>query len=122
MKFSALAITGFRRWFQALADRWTRRRRLSIIRTDEMPERTSSRHLYVIGERGEDWYAAMVCPCGCGALIDLNLQPPGRPRWRLTTEPDGSPSLAPSIWRQVDCRAHFFVRRGRIVWTRNERT
>jgi hypothetical protein len=105
-----------RQWFQTLAVPFGRPSRLTVLRTDELPERPSVRHLYVVGERGEDWYAALVCPCGCGALIDLNLVPPGRPCWKLTVHSDGTPTLGPSVWRQVDCRAHFFVRQGRIVW------
>ena len=53
-----------------------------------------------VGERGEDWYAALVCPCGCKEVIDLNLVPPGRPCWTLTTYSNGSPTLSPSIWRR----------------------
>lgn len=114
-------LSGVRQWLGSLASHFDRTQRLAVVRTDEMPAKPSARHLYVVGERREDWHAAIVCPCGCGALIELNLVPPGRPCWRLTTDPDGSPSLSPSVWRQVDCRAHFFVRRGRIVWIRNER-
>src|SRR5262249_52280084 len=100
----------------SLASRFSEGPRLKIVRSDGLPARLSARQLYVIGERGEDWYAAMLCPCGCGALIDLNLVPPGRPYWNLVEHRDGTPSLSPSVWRQVDCRAHFWVRQGQIVW------
>jgi hypothetical protein len=102
----------------ALATRCDRTPPLLLIRTEGLPERLSPAHLYVVGERGEDWFAAMSCPCGCGAKIDLNLVPPGRPCWALTVHVDGSPTLSPSVWRRDDCGAHFFVRRGRIVWAR----
>lgn len=105
-----------RQWLQTLSARLRRPSRLTVVRTSEMPERPSARHLYVVGEDGEDWYAAMLCPCACGATIDLNLVTPGRPYWTLTEHSDGTPTLAPSVWRQVDCRTHFFVKRGRIVW------
>jgi hypothetical protein len=113
----ALRIVGRAyQWFQPLAARFGRQSRLIVIRTDEVPQKPSLRHVYVVGERGEDWYAALVCPCGCGTVIDLNLVPPGRPCWKLTVHSDGTPSLAPSVWRQVGCRAHFFVKEGRIIW------
>jgi uncharacterized protein DUF6527 len=89
---------------------------LTVIRTDELPERPAPRYVYIVGERGEDWYAAMLCPCHCGAVIELNLVPPGRPCWKLTIHVDGTPTLTPSVWRQVECRSHFFLRRGRIAW------
>jgi hypothetical protein len=116
IRFGTQLFSGIRQWFKELASRFDRTPRLRLIRTDELPERLSSAHLYVVGERGEDWFAAMSCPCGCGATIDLNLVPTGRPCWTLTVHPDGSPTLSPSVWRQVDCRAHFFVKRGQIVW------
>jgi hypothetical protein len=120
IQFAAKSFGRVRQWLGSLASYVHQTPRLAVMRTEALPEMMSAHHLYVVGERGEDWYAAMVCPCGCHALIELNLVPPGRPCWTLTTDQDGSPSLSPSIWRQVDCRAHFFVRRGRIVWLRNE--
>jgi hypothetical protein len=120
IRFAAKSFGRVRQWLGSLASYIHPTPRLAVIRTDELPERLSAHHLYVVGERGEDWYAAMVCPCGCHALIDLNLVPPGRPCWRLTIDRDGLASLSPSVWRQVGCRAHFFVRRGGIIWIRNE--
>ena len=111
-----------RQWIQTLAARFDGPSRLTVVRAGEVPERLSPRHLYVVGERGEDWYAALACPCGCGAVIELNLVPPGRPCWKLIAHSDGTPTLTPSVWRQVDCRAHFFVRQGRIVWTSSSST
>lgn len=111
-------VTRARLWLSRLAERFGWQQLLTVVRTDEPPKRLSPRHLYVIGERGEDWYATMLCPCGCDAVIDVNLVPPGRPCWKLTVHDDGTPTLTPSVWRQVDCRAHFFLRQGRIVWTR----
>jgi hypothetical protein len=119
IQFVSQFIGSVRQWLSALASCLGRRLSLRVLRTDELPEQLSPHHLYVVGERGEDWFAAMVCPCGCGATIDLNLVPPGRPCWTLTVHGDGSPSLSPSVWRQADCRAHYFVRRGRIVWARS---
>jgi uncharacterized protein DUF6527 len=116
IRIASRIIGSVRRRLKALASRFHWTPRLQIVRSDELPNRLSSRHLYVVGERGEDWYAAMICPCGCGATIDLNLVRPGRPCWTLTTHRDGTPTLSPSVCRQIDCRAHFIVRRGRIVW------
>jgi hypothetical protein len=111
-----------RQWFQTLAARFDRPSRLILVRTDALPERPSSRHLYVVGERGQDWYAALVCPCGCNELIDLNLVPPGRPCWTLTTHRNGSPTLSPSVWRQAGCCAHFWIKEGRIQWVELNRS
>lgn len=118
IRFLSQLSSGVRQWLKALAARLNRTPRLRVVRTAELPERLSPAVLYVVGEWGEDWFAAMRCPCGCDSTIDLNLVPPGRPCWTLTVHPDGSPTLSPSIWRQVDCGAHFFVRGGEIVWAR----
>ncbi|MFZ5526660.1 MAG: DUF6527 family protein [Pseudomonadota bacterium] len=58
----------------------------------------------------------MRCPCGCGQPVELPLIREARPRWSLQVDQDGHPTLAPSIWRREGCRAHYFVRRGKVVW------
>ncbi|MGD9420073.1 MAG: DUF6527 family protein [Verrucomicrobiota bacterium JB025] len=59
----------------------------------------------------------MLCPCGCGCLIHLNLLfDLSRPRWDVRQEADGSATITPSIWRNNGCRSHFVLRHGRIRW------
>ncbi|WP_238585809.1 DUF6527 family protein [Comamonas sp. E6] len=58
----------------------------------------------------------MRCPCGCGQPVELPLIREARPRWSLQVDKDGHPSLEPSVWRRGGCRAHYFVRRGKVVW------
>ena len=105
-----------RRQLETLAGHFSHAPKLTIMRLEELPKRPSCKHVYVIGEGEEDWYASVVCPCGCGAIIDLNLVPPGRPCWRVLCDEDGAVSLAPSIWRQGGCQSHFRIRRGGIIW------
>jgi hypothetical protein len=88
-------------------------------RVDELPDRLANRTLYLAGEEGHIWAAAMSCPCGCGERIELNLLAQVRPSWTAEPHADGSVTLAPSVWRQKGCRSHFWVRRGRIVWCRD---
>lgn len=83
------------------------------------PEAFSPHILYVVTEDGEPWHVAMLCPCGCHAAIELNLIPDERPCWRLTRHWRGLPSIHPSIWRKRGCRAHFWIRRGRVLWSGN---
>lgn len=86
------------------------------IDVEELPTRLIPTQLYVVGEDGESWYAAFLCPCGCGAVIHASLLEGSRPSWRLTRHFDGSVSLHPSMWRTKGCRSHFWLRRGRIKW------
>jgi len=52
------------------------------------------------------------CACGCGEKVVLPLSPE---HWKLYY--DGEITLSPSIGNyQYDCKSHYFIRDGRIVW------
>ncbi len=100
---------------------WSQRRRRKgkpyrYVHVEEFPDRLESSKLYLAGDNGYFWAAAMLCPCGCGDVIELNLLKKARPCWSVTEHPDGSASLMPSIWRRQGCRSHFYLRHGRIDW------
>jgi hypothetical protein len=80
------------------------------------PKVLRPRTLYVLTEDGAPWQAAMICPCGCGETLYLNLLPGERPRWRFAADRKGRASLDPSVWRKIGCRSHFWLRGGRITW------
>lgn len=109
------------RWANKIL-RWLRglwpwgRRPYRAAHVEELPRRISGGVVYIVGENGHVWAAAMICPCGCGETIHMNLLPEARPRWTFEQHTDRSVSLHPSVWRQKGCRSHFFVRRGAIVW------
>lgn len=84
--------------------------------TAEVPDALRPRTLYVVGENGHRWFAAFLCPCGCGAVIQASLLPNSRPHWQLSEHLDGTVSLHPSVWRTKGCRSHFVLKRGRIRW------
>jgi hypothetical protein len=87
-----------------------------FARVDEFPDRLEKSKVYLAGEDDHLWGAAMICPCGCGETIELNLLKQARPCWNATEHSDGSVTLSPSVWRQKGCKSHFFVRRGKIDW------
>ncbi|MEQ9145535.1 MAG: DUF6527 family protein [Parvibaculaceae bacterium] len=58
----------------------------------------------------------MRCPCGCGDTIILQLIPEAKPRWTLSQSRGGYPTLHPSVHRQTGCKAHFWLRDGKIIW------
>ncbi|WP_425351978.1 DUF6527 family protein [Hymenobacter wooponensis] len=72
--------------------------------------------VYLVGEVGAPWQAAFLCPCGCRSLIQLNLLPDAKPRWQYRLARWGEVTLAPSVWRNMGCRSHFVMRKGRIRW------
>ena len=89
---------------------------LTVATVEELPAEIGDGALYILGEAETAWSIAFRCPCGCHALIQLNLLEDASPSWRLSREAQGSVTLSPSIWRQVGCRSHFYVRHSRVVW------
>jgi len=87
-----------------------------LLREGSMPRLVAPKTLYILNEDGDPWQATMVCPCGCRTVLEMNLVPDEKVVWKATIEPDGTGTLHPSVWRQVGCRSHFFIRKGRIRW------
>lgn len=86
------------------------------MRVEEFPDKLDQAKVYLAGEGDNLWAAAMICPCGCGDVIELNLLQQARPCWSVQEHADGTLTLAPSVWRQKGCRSHFLLRHGRIDW------
>ena len=119
-------LANFWQWFRGrlarsltavVAKIWARRDpsyRLMIV--DDIPLKPKPNRLYVVGEAGNYWAAALICPCGCTDVIELNLLCQVRPCWKTQEHTDGSVSITPSVWRQSGCRSHFFLRRGAVEW------
>jgi len=82
---------------------------------EELPQKLDPYKLYFIGEGRFRWSVALLCPCGCGDTIQLNVRNDAHPFWRII-EKKGRVSLEPSIWRSKGCCSHFFLRNSRIQW------
>lgn len=95
---------------------WRKPRLIHGIRVEEFPDKLDKAKVYIAGEGDHLWAAAMMCPCGCGQVIELNLLKQTRPCWSVQEHADGTVTLAPSVWRQKGCRSHFLLRHGRIDW------
>lgn len=123
------------RWVSASAN-WVRRRasiarqwaidvfvpRYRVVDVEaNLPSRLKRHKLYVVQEDGFEEQAATLCPCGRNHVLHLNLLPDERPCWRLTRHAGGHATLNPSVWRQKDCRSHFWLRGGRVIWVRETR-
>lgn len=102
----------FKSWFR---DRLRPRFGTEYVEEDA-PAHPKARTLYVVTEDGDPWSVAMLCPCGCGETLHMNLLPDERPVWRLTVNGDGMSTLHPSVNRMKGCRAHFWFRSGRVYW------
>ena len=80
----------------------------------ELPNTLDIESIYLVGENGNVWSIAFICPCGCDELIQLNTLRNIRPCWRINKM--NPISIFPSINRTVGCKSHFFIRKGKIIW------
>ena len=103
---------------RAWAERWF----LPPYRTMEVeaspPARLLRRTVYLVCEDGFEEQVALLCPCGCGQILQMNLLPDERPCWRVMRNANGTVTLHPSVWRTKGCGSHFWLRNGRIRWCR----
>jgi Family of unknown function (DUF6527) len=90
--------------------------RLRVQRVEEFPDVPAPGVLYAVGEGPHIWFAGMLCPCGCGDFLKLSLLEESRSFWTLVIHRNGSATLWPSVVREVGCKSHFNLRRGRIEW------
>jgi hypothetical protein len=87
------------------------------VDADDIPDDPEPGLLYLVGDSGRYWIAAMRCPCGCSDVLEMNLLPDAKPVWHFQNGRGNRPTLHPSVWRRDGCRAHFFLRDGRIRWS-----
>lgn len=88
----------------------------TILVDDQLPHQLKKHSLYVVQEDGFTEQAALLCPCGCNHLIQLNLQSDERPYWRIKNHANQTSTLRPSVWRKDKCASHFWFRNGKVVW------
>lgn len=112
MKLSARIALWWRNAWARLAPS----RRLRVIEGDSLPPRMPRRDVVLARDNGEDWCVGLRCPCGCGEVIELLVLAEAKPRWDVTIDASGRPTLSPSVWRQKGCRSHFWIRSGRVHW------
>lgn len=70
----------------------------------------------VLVKRGKLRSVVMVCPCGCGEEIVINLDPRVGPAWRLYRTKKKVLTIFPSVWRESGCGSHFIVWDNKIYW------
>lgn len=104
-------------WFRKLYCQFTNQAipKATLIVTEE-PEILHPDFIYLIGNAGYLWVAVMLCPCGCGAIIKLNLLSEVRPCWKYKQHLDSTISIYPSVNRMYGCRSHFWVQKGLVKW------
>jgi hypothetical protein len=104
------------RWWRNVWARLGPCRGLRIIEGDSLPSQLPWRDLVLARDDGEDWCVGMRCPCGCGHVIELLIIAEVKPRWDVSVDAKGRPTLTPSVWLKKGCRSHFWIRGGRVHW------
>lgn len=99
-------------------EKWLGRFRVPLrtVKVEELPDILDQKSIYVVGEGSYLWFVAMVCPCGCKAMLNMSLMPDDRPKWNIEEHNDGTITLQPSILRIKGCCSHFFLRKGKVEW------
>lgn len=88
-----------------------------VVAVAEKPSVLKKYKVYLIGENDSFWAAVFICPCGCEADVWLNiLRADNRPTWVVKGMCGNKATITPSIWRQVGCKSHFFIKNGRLIW------
>ena len=94
----------------------------SVVTTDSQSEADRAARVpgtlsVVAGPRGPKWLK-LLCPCGCGDVVSINLMP-GRQAWTIRMERE-KVSISPSVVRLAGCRSHFFLVRSEAWLLRSD--
>lgn len=103
-------------WWRSLIASVSPRRSVRIFEGDALPDKLPRRDLVLVRDDGDDWSVGLLCPCGCGTRLEMMVLKGVRPRWDVTIDRQGRPTLHPSVWLRTGCRSHFWIRQGKIVW------
>jgi hypothetical protein len=69
----------------------------------------------VLVNRGLPRLLLLICPCGCGEQLPINLDSRAGPAWRLYLSRNNAVTLYPSVWRESGCESHFIIWRDEIL-------
>lgn len=91
---------------------------LTMTVLDRQPGPTELRpgQLIVVLSGDRPQWAYFDCPGHCGNRIQLSLDLLHPPRWKVTADFLGRPTIFPAVHQHRGCCAHFSVRHGGIDW------
>ena len=87
----------------------------TFLRRDEAANSLRTSGDTALVHRGVARMLLMDCPCGCGDVLVINLDPRAGPAWRIYRQGEAV-SLFPSYWRDTKCESHFILWRNKICW------
>lgn len=88
------------------------------VPVEHFPDPATLRHgeIHLVISEGVRKWACFRCPGGCESVISLSLAPNRRPRWTITNDRWGRPTIEPSVHQTRQCQCHFWIRGGQVVW------
>jgi hypothetical protein len=90
---------------------------LRVVEDMSSADHVAANEIVFVGSRKHPKWAILMCPCGCGERLHVDLMKTHNPHWSARIEKNGSVSFRPSLWvDESRCGSHFFVRRGQVVW------
>lgn len=104
-------------WYQKIIAKWLQPE-YKFLYVVDLPENVINKTIYIVGNKEYPWLIAFKCPCGCQALIQLNLLKEATPCWSFRFNKKRKIDILPSVWRKQSCGSHFFVRKSKIHWIR----
>ena len=71
----------------------------------------------LVGPTDRPKWAILLCPCGCGEDIHVNLMRSHHPHWSMSCGRGNKVSFYPSLCMDRNrCGSHFFLIQGRVIW------
>jgi hypothetical protein len=83
------------------------------------PDAVQQGTIYVVGNGGYQKWVYLRNPADQDEIIQLSLMQNRRPCWRISEDFLGRPTLYPSVRQLEGSFAHFWIRKGGIVWCKD---
>lgn len=75
--------------------------------------------IVIVGERLSPKWAVLKCPGHCGHIMRLPLMSRASPRWTVQSDWLGRPTASPSVHQKNACRAHYWIKKGKVIWCKD---
>lgn len=104
-----------RKWLRKRSPAKTYSAVVTVESMTEVPDDLEN-DIFVVRRGGVLRWAMLMCPCGCGDRLTVNLMRTVRPYWQLSLK-NATASLSPSLWvSDRKCGSHFWLIKNGVFW------